>query len=161
MLAFFDSPVQLLIVGIVVLIVFGPQKLPEIANQLGRALRELKRSTSDLTGAFNVDDHHDTTYNPPKYDSYGNSYEAHSTASIPESDVWHAPALEAKSYSGATEAPHGDFAAAAFADHGDGHVENTGGTENREPAEPVYGVLAPPLKAVARTEEGAGNGPAT
>ena len=48
MLAFLDSPVQLIIAAVVILIVFGPQKLPEIAGQVGRALRELKRTTSDL-----------------------------------------------------------------------------------------------------------------
>lgn len=48
MLAFIDSPIQLLLAAVVILVVFGPQKLPEIAGQIGRALRELKRTTGDL-----------------------------------------------------------------------------------------------------------------
>ena len=77
MLAFLDSPVQLIIAAVVILIVFGPQKLPEIAGQVGRALRELKRTTSELQDTLSLDhssDHnnYESSYNPPTYDSYGN-----------------------------------------------------------------------------------------
>jgi sec-independent protein translocase protein TatA len=34
------------------LIVFGPGKLPEIAGQVGRAVRDFRRSTADITAEF-------------------------------------------------------------------------------------------------------------
>lgn len=119
MLAFIDSPVQLMVVLIVVLILFGPQKLPEIGQQLGRALRELKRSTSEFTSALNVDDHYEPKYDPPRYDSYGNRYDDYSQASQPpEEHSWEAPLPESKAQAAlaAPEPPRGDFAAAALAD---------------------------------------------
>src|SRR5215216_6631122 len=37
---------------IVALIIFGPGKLPEVAGQVGKAVRDFRRITSDLTGEF-------------------------------------------------------------------------------------------------------------
>lgn len=119
MFAFIDSPIQLMVVLIVLLIVFGPQKLPEIGQQLGRALRELKRATSEFSSSLNLDDRHDSSYNPPRYDSYGNRYDDYSHASTPlEADSWQPPAPETKAQAAlnAPEPPRGDFAAAALAD---------------------------------------------
>ena len=39
-------------VAIIALIVFGPQRLPEIARSVGRALNELKRQAADIRGEF-------------------------------------------------------------------------------------------------------------
>jgi TatA/E family protein of Tat protein translocase len=108
-----------MVVLIVLLIVFGPQKLPEIGQQLGRALRELKRATSEFSSSLNLDDRHDSSYNPPRYDSYGNRYDDYSHASAPpEADSWQPPAPETKARAAlnAPEPPRGDFAAAALAD---------------------------------------------
>ena len=43
---------HLIIIFLVTLVVFGPQKLPELARQLGRALAEFRRSTAELRGSF-------------------------------------------------------------------------------------------------------------
>jgi|SRR5215216_3083618 len=37
---------------IVALIIFGPGKLPEVAGQVGKAVRDFRRITSDMTGEF-------------------------------------------------------------------------------------------------------------
>ena len=119
MLAFLDSPVQLIIAAVVILVVFGPQKLPEIAGQIGRALRELKRTTSELQDSFNIDhNRYDDHHNPPSYDSYGNpaSYSEAHTASVPETDMIHGSGSQAALSS--AEPMHGDFAASALADTG-------------------------------------------
>ena len=46
------SPFKLLILAVIALIVFGPHELPKLAQQAGRALRELRRiaegATADL-----------------------------------------------------------------------------------------------------------------
>ncbi len=40
---------EIILILIVALIIWGPRKLPEIARTLGRAVRVLKKTTSDLT----------------------------------------------------------------------------------------------------------------
>ncbi len=40
---------ELLVILVVALIVLGPQRLPEVARALGKALAELRRATSGLT----------------------------------------------------------------------------------------------------------------
>ncbi len=40
---FLDYPIKLLVLGVIALIVFGPDRLPAVAAQAGRALRELRR----------------------------------------------------------------------------------------------------------------------
>jgi len=41
------SPMHLLVLGLVILLVLGPRRLPEIARTLGSGLRELKGSLGD------------------------------------------------------------------------------------------------------------------
>jgi sec-independent protein translocase protein TatA len=43
---------ELLLLGLVVLLVFGPKRLPEMGRSLGRGMREFKTS---VTGADNED----------------------------------------------------------------------------------------------------------
>jgi len=38
---------ELLLLGLVVLLVFGPKRLPEMGRSMGRGLREFKDSVSD------------------------------------------------------------------------------------------------------------------
>lgn len=40
------GPMEILVVLIIALIVFGPKKLPELGNSLGRGIREFKGSIS-------------------------------------------------------------------------------------------------------------------
>jgi Tat protein translocase TatB subunit len=47
---------EMLLILAVALIVIGPKKLPELAKTLGRAMRELKRATSDFKETLQVDD---------------------------------------------------------------------------------------------------------
>ena len=152
MLAFLDSPIQLLIGAIVILVVFGPQKLPEIAGQLGRALRELKRTTSELQESLTLDTNkYDDHYTPTNYDSYGNpshyseAYQS-GTASVSESDVTH----QALAASSSTPEPiHGDFAASALSDAG---ADYGVGTAETSPEASVAPVTIP--EVVARPASG-------
>lgn len=43
---------EMVIVLVAALVIFGPGKLPEVAGQLGRAVRDFRRMTSDLSGEF-------------------------------------------------------------------------------------------------------------
>ncbi len=46
------GPMELLLILILSLIVFGPGKLPELARQLGRGIREFRKASSELTHDF-------------------------------------------------------------------------------------------------------------
>ena len=43
---------HLIVIFVVVLVVFGPQKLPELARGLGRLMAELRKASSDFRYAF-------------------------------------------------------------------------------------------------------------
>jgi Tat protein translocase TatB subunit len=43
---------EIMVLMVAALIIFGPGKLPEVAGQVGRAVRDFRRMTSDLTGEF-------------------------------------------------------------------------------------------------------------
>ncbi|HVE75901.1 MAG TPA: twin-arginine translocase TatA/TatE family subunit [Actinomycetota bacterium] len=46
------SPIEMLVVAVFALLVFGPRKLPGIARSIGRAIGEFKRATNELTEEF-------------------------------------------------------------------------------------------------------------
>ncbi|MFN2594809.1 MAG: Sec-independent protein translocase protein TatB [Actinomycetota bacterium] len=46
------GPLELIVVALVALIVFGPDKLPEIARTVGRTINELRRQAADVRGEF-------------------------------------------------------------------------------------------------------------
>jgi sec-independent protein translocase protein TatA len=39
---------ELLVIGLVILIVFGPQRLPEIGRAIGKAMREFQKAAKDI-----------------------------------------------------------------------------------------------------------------
>ncbi len=43
---------HLVIIFLVALIVFGPEKLPELARNFGKVMAEFKRATNDLRSGF-------------------------------------------------------------------------------------------------------------
>ncbi|HEU4382292.1 MAG TPA: twin-arginine translocase TatA/TatE family subunit [Anaeromyxobacteraceae bacterium] len=43
---------EILIILVLALILLGPARLPEVAKQLGKGLRDFKRATDDLRGQF-------------------------------------------------------------------------------------------------------------
>ncbi|HEY7847723.1 MAG TPA: twin-arginine translocase TatA/TatE family subunit [Candidatus Limnocylindria bacterium] len=43
---------ELIILLVVVLIVFGPGKLPDIGNAIGRGVREFRKASDDLEGSI-------------------------------------------------------------------------------------------------------------
>lgn len=46
------GPLEILVVAALALIVFGPEKLPEIARSIGKAANELRRMASDVKEEF-------------------------------------------------------------------------------------------------------------
>ena len=43
------GPMELILILIVALIIFGPGRLPEIMGGIGRAIREFRRMSSEVT----------------------------------------------------------------------------------------------------------------
>lgn len=46
---------EILIILVLALIIFGPRRLPEMGRTIGRSLRELRRTTSEIRGEFEND----------------------------------------------------------------------------------------------------------
>ncbi|MFN2586601.1 MAG: Sec-independent protein translocase protein TatB [Actinomycetota bacterium] len=42
------GPLEILTVAVVALVVFGPQRLPEIARNIGKAVNEMRRMTAEM-----------------------------------------------------------------------------------------------------------------
>src|SRR5215208_719450 len=47
------GPMELMLILVLALIVFGPGKLPEIAGQVGKVVRDFRRTTAELSSEFN------------------------------------------------------------------------------------------------------------
>ena len=47
------GPMEILLIVVLALIVFGPAKLPEIMGQVGKAIGDFRRATSELSDEFN------------------------------------------------------------------------------------------------------------
>ncbi len=45
---------ELLVIMVLVLVLFGPDKLPELARQAGKIIRKVNRVRSDVTRQINV-----------------------------------------------------------------------------------------------------------
>src|SRR5687767_9015744 len=43
---------EMFVILVAALVIFGPGKLPEVAGQVGRWVRDFRRMTADLTGEF-------------------------------------------------------------------------------------------------------------
>jgi sec-independent protein translocase protein TatA len=46
------QPWHLIVIAIVALLVFGPSRLPDIGRGMGRALREFRNGTKEMTDSF-------------------------------------------------------------------------------------------------------------
>lgn len=44
------GPMELFIIFVIALLVFGPKKLPEIGRSIGKALREFKKTSEEIRG---------------------------------------------------------------------------------------------------------------
>lgn len=60
---------QIVIILVIALLIFGPQKVPELGRQIGGALRDLKKMSNEVQSAFDLDDHSSyDRYEPPTYE---------------------------------------------------------------------------------------------
>ncbi len=77
-LAFLDlNPIHIGFILLLALLLFGPNRLPEVGRQLGNALRDLKRASNEMMNSFNTDhepDHKPYDYNYPTADDHSVPY---------------------------------------------------------------------------------------
>lgn len=52
------GPQELIIIGIIFLVIFGPSKLPEIARDLGHFVNEARRSVEEVKSEFSPEEAH-------------------------------------------------------------------------------------------------------
>lgn len=58
----FPGPMELIIIFFIVLLLFGANKMPEIARSLGKGMKEFKRASNEIRGEFDES----TKITPPK-----------------------------------------------------------------------------------------------
>jgi TatA/E family protein of Tat protein translocase len=90
------QPIHLVIIAIVALLIFGPQKLPEISRGIGRAINEFKKGTQDITSqiqqglnenAVAANDTAATTAQPVSINAQSNTFTANPQSEHPEPAV--------------------------------------------------------------------------
>jgi sec-independent protein translocase protein TatA len=74
------SPIQILIVLVIALLVFGPKRLPEMGKSIGRGIREFK-------GAVLDDDEPPRPPAPRAADPAPSPTATHTTTAVPDDDV--------------------------------------------------------------------------
>ena len=50
------GPLELILIFLVVLLIFGAKRIPEIARGIGKGIREFKDATSEISREFDVED---------------------------------------------------------------------------------------------------------
>lgn len=63
------GPMELILLLVIVLIIFGPGKLPDIGNAVGKGIREFRKASSDLEDAVRGDVKRSTTDERPAGES--------------------------------------------------------------------------------------------
>ncbi len=60
------GPFEIIIIFLVILLIFGAKRIPEIARGLGRGIREFKSATSEITKELTVEDKPSHHIQPPR-----------------------------------------------------------------------------------------------
>jgi TatA/E family protein of Tat protein translocase len=55
---------EIIVIFILVLLLFGPDKLPELARGIGRGLREIRKATDEVRSQLRLDDDDDDNRRP-------------------------------------------------------------------------------------------------
>jgi len=106
----FDIGLQeMLVIGVLALLVFGPSKLPELGRMVGRALREFRRASDEFRSTVETNLHINDPDPPPPVESYA-ATPAESTATpLPSETEPLAPETSDTSVAVATDiAEHGE-----------------------------------------------------
>jgi sec-independent protein translocase protein TatB len=87
----FDIGLQeMLVIGVLALLVFGPSKLPELGRMVGRAMREFRRASDEFRSTVETNLHINEPDPPPPMPSYAPIGEP----AVAPSEVANAPASD-------------------------------------------------------------------
>lgn len=137
---------EIVIIVVLALLLFGPQQLPEIGKQVGKAMREFRHMSGEMQRALNLDDAFHTDY-----DTTYHQHDMHRAPVIEPAQIapqGDAPNAEAFAYSapkaGTPFAAADPFAATAAElpaelpnESPAAHDQNTVGQNTAESLEPV------------------------
>jgi TatA/E family protein of Tat protein translocase len=138
---------ELILVLVIALIVLGPGKIPEVAQMLGKAIRELRQASADLQKTFDVNELVNLSPPPPAAHSAGGS--------PPAAGEWEADAKPAIAAGAEAIAPPAMMEAAAKAKRprkrpsGSGTQDSAGSVQASNGASPPGQNGAAPAKASA------------
>lgn len=88
---------EIIVVLVLALLIFGPNRLPQLGRQIGRALREFRQATSDLKSDFDLALNEDDEPRQPAAAGTPAALEAGSTGDAPSDDTATAGAADAAS----------------------------------------------------------------
>jgi TatA/E family protein of Tat protein translocase len=88
----FDIGLQeMIVIGVIALLVFGPSKLPELGRMFGRALREFRRASDEFRSTIetnlHIDDDAGSAPERPTGDVAGAVVSTDATPSLPASEI--------------------------------------------------------------------------
>ncbi len=61
------GPFEIILIFLVILLVFGAKRIPEIARGLGKGIREFKSATTEIKNELTVDTNHIRPAQPPQH----------------------------------------------------------------------------------------------
>jgi TatA/E family protein of Tat protein translocase len=114
MIAFLGTG-EIVVILVVALLIFGPQKLPEIGKQIGSAVRELNRVRNDFTRALDLDEYGHSRYDNYNYNNQNQAYPPHSESGY--NDYHHDTEDTGENALPAYQPPHGATATFGADDH--------------------------------------------
>lgn len=65
------GPLELILIFLAILLIFGAKRIPEIARGLGKGIKEFKSATREITNEFNVDESSSNRIKPPEQPRQG------------------------------------------------------------------------------------------
>lgn len=83
---------ELIVIALVVILVVGPKRLPDVAKSIGKGYGEFKRSFNDLKQSVNLNDDisgkqsHKTAERANKIESYSERYKSQWEDKLPEAE---------------------------------------------------------------------------
>jgi len=109
----FDIGLQeMVVIGVLALLVFGPSKLPELGRMVGRALREFRRASDEFRSTVETNLHINDPDPPPPYEATPSESVAASsvaTSTLPSETEPLAPETSSVAVAAATDdAEHGE-----------------------------------------------------
>lgn len=78
------GPLELILIFLAILLIFGAKRIPEIARGLGKGIKEFKSATREITNEFNVDDSSSNRIQPPEKPRQGAPAPRSTAAEEPE-----------------------------------------------------------------------------